>query len=161
MKLEPPEIHHLNAAQGWLELGNPAEAAAELDRIAPTIQRHPEVLETRWQVYAKSQKWQQCVEVGSQLVESAPKSSSGWIHRSYALHELQRTREAFDALLPATAKFPANWLVQYNLACYCCRMKDFNRAMTFFEKACALGDAREVKAMGLKDTDLRELWERM
>ena len=33
--LEPSDIHHLNAALGWLGLDNPAEARAELDAIAP------------------------------------------------------------------------------------------------------------------------------
>src|ERR1035438_2514329 len=32
--LEPPDSLHLQAAQGWLELGNHVEADAELDNIA-------------------------------------------------------------------------------------------------------------------------------
>src|SRR5580698_6580599 len=115
MKLEPPDSHFLNAAQGWLELGLPAEAQAELAKISPTFQEHLEVLETRWQLCAKKLEWHRCLEVANVLVERAPKRPSGWIHRSYALHELKQTREAFEALLPAQSEFPKNWLVQYNL----------------------------------------------
>src|ERR1700754_3280404 len=118
MKLEPPDSHLLNAAQGWLDLGMPAEAVAELKQIAPKFQEHPEVLELRWQICAKANEWHRCVEVANVLVTRAPKRASGWIHRSYALHELKQTREAFEALLPALTRFPENWLVQYNLACY-------------------------------------------
>ena len=161
MKLEPPDTHHLSSAQGWLELGNPAEAGAELQRISAACQAHPEVLEARWQVYAKTQRWQKCIEVANFLLAAAPNRESGWIHRSFSLHEMKRTREAYEALLPALAKFPENWLVQYNLACYSCRLQEFERAQKFFEQACLLGDAREVRAMALHDADLRELWERV
>ena len=34
--LGPPDSHHLSAAIGWLELGNVAEAGAELEKIAPS-----------------------------------------------------------------------------------------------------------------------------
>src|SRR5947209_5474775 len=109
-KLEPPNTHHLNAAQGWLGLGNPAEANVELENIPPALQSHPEVLEVRWQVCAAAQKWQECVTVANRLVELTPKAPLGWIHRSYALHEMNQTHEALEALLPATAKFPKDWL---------------------------------------------------
>jgi hypothetical protein len=33
--LEPPDSIHLQAAQGWLDLGNPIEANEELEKIAP------------------------------------------------------------------------------------------------------------------------------
>jgi hypothetical protein len=95
------------------------------------------------------------------LVKSTPKLAWGWVHRSYALHELKRTREAFEALLPAVAKFPKDWLIQYNLACYCCRLRAQKRALSFLERACALGDPREIKAMALNDADLREIWDRI
>ena len=159
MKLEPPTTHYLNAAQGWLELGNAAEASAELELIAPALQTHPEVLEMRWQICAQAQKWQQCIVVAEEMLAVAPGRVLGWIHRSYALHELKRTREALEALLPALVKFPKDWLVQYNLACYCCRLNELARARHFLEQACDLGNAKEIKAMALKDTDLLELWE--
>src|SRR5690242_8440192 len=31
--LEPPEIHHVNAAEGWLGLGNASEAEHELGKL--------------------------------------------------------------------------------------------------------------------------------
>ena len=161
MKLEPPDTHHLNAAQGWLGLGNPEEAIAELGKILPELQSHPEVLEMRWQIYAKAQNWRECVEVASRLVELAPTVALGWIHRSYALHELKRTREALAALLPAAAKFPNDWLIRYNLACYCCRLNQLDQTMQFLAQACKLGDTKEVKQMALTDADLKEVWEQV
>ena len=55
--LEPPDSFHLEAAQGWLELGNHIEAEKELDRIAPQLRAHPTVMVVRWLVCAKARKW--------------------------------------------------------------------------------------------------------
>jgi tetratricopeptide (TPR) repeat protein len=159
MKLEPPDTHYLNAAQGWLGLGNTEEANAELEKIPPALQLHPEVLEVRWQTSAKARNWQQCVELGNRLVELAPKTPMGWIHRSYALHEMKQTHQALEALLPALAMFPEDWLIQYNLACYCCRLNQFERALRFLEQALKFGDTKQIKQMALGDDDLREIRE--
>ncbi len=161
MKFEPPDSHHLNAAQGWLGLGDHVEAGAELNLIAPALQGRPEVLEARWQIHAKTRNWEQCLEMGNALLAAEPKLAQSWIHRAYALHELKRTREAFDALLTAAKIFPKEWLIQYNLACYCCRLREYDRALRLLEHACKLGDARQIKEMALQDADLQELWERV
>ena len=68
-RLEPPDSHHLLAAQGWLELGSPIEANEELEQIAPQLRAHPDVLEIRWQIYAKEKKWEACVDVAAAIVQ--------------------------------------------------------------------------------------------
>jgi hypothetical protein len=68
MKFEPPNTHHLRAAEGWLELGNAAEATGELEQIAPALQSRPEVLAIRWQIHARERNWEKCVEVADLLV---------------------------------------------------------------------------------------------
>ena len=161
VKIEPPDLHHFNAAQGWLGLGNVVEADHELQLIAPHFQQHPDVLELRWQVYAKARNWPACVEVAEHLVKNSPEIPQGWIHRSYALHEMRMTREALESLLPAVSKFPKEWLIHYNLACYCCRLRQFDRTMSHLKEACKLGDAQEVKKMAIADTDLTEIREQI
>ncbi len=52
----------------------------------------------------------------------APDEPPGWIHRSFGLHELGRTSEAEQLLLPAATKFPNEPIIPYNLACYACRL---------------------------------------
>jgi hypothetical protein len=49
--LEPPDSIHLQAAQGWLELGDHIEASEELEKITPQLRAHPDVLKARWEVY--------------------------------------------------------------------------------------------------------------
>ena len=55
--LAPPNSHHLEAAHGWLELGNNVAAFDELEKIEPKLRGHPDVLEVRVDIYAKAGKW--------------------------------------------------------------------------------------------------------
>lgn len=155
-----PDAHHFRAAEGWLELGNPLEAFAELDCITPQFRAHPEVLKLRCQIYQHAKKWELCLEVASALVQHLPEDPIGWITRSFALHELKRTHEAYDLLLPAVAKFPHLWTVPYNLACYCAQSRDFPAAESWFKQAMAL-DEHTVKRLGIDDPDLTPLWDNL
>jgi len=104
--LEPPDSLHLQAAQGWLELGNPIEAEEELGKVPPQHQAHPAVLEVRWEICAKAKKWDAALEIASALVQVAPDHPLGWVHRSFCLHEAEPPAEARDNLLRVMDKFP-------------------------------------------------------
>ncbi len=157
--LEHPNDLHLQAAQGWLELGNHIEADAELDNITATLRSHPDVLELRWQIYARAKKWEACVDIASAITKLAPDRPVGWIHRSYALHELKRTQEALDNLIPVLAKFPREHLMRYNLACYTCQLGRLEDAKVWLELAFKIaGNPAKVKLMALDDPDLEPLW---
>ena len=152
--LEPPETHVLAAAEGWLELGNPAEAAAELQAINPQFAVHPAVLELSWQIHARERQWETCLTVAARLVELNPELPAGWIHRSYTLHELQRTAEARDLLLPALARFPEQMILKYNLACYECRLGNLARARQWLKEVFGHQHAATWRQAALGDPDL-------
>src|SRR5438477_2256342 len=99
-ELKPPDNHHFNAALGWLELGNQPEAKAELAKISAAHRSHPDVLELTWRILAAERKWVEALAVSRELVRIEPQNPSGWVHQSYSLHELKRTKEALDLLLP-------------------------------------------------------------
>jgi len=157
MKLEPPATHYLNSAIGWTELGNAVEALRELDGISAEFQSHPEVMETLWQALAQLKLWKDCVSLAEEVIRLHPGKSAGWVHRSFALHEMGETEDALQMLLPALARFPDSWLIRYNLACYYCRTKNPEQGMRFFEQACRLGDFSQLKSMALEDDDLLDI----
>src|SRR2546428_10691263 len=107
-RLEPPDSHHLSAALGWLELGNVAEAKAELAVIGAGQQEHPDALEVRWLLCAQEARWAEGLEIARKLLERAPERASGWLHQAYALRRVPTgsVKQAWDALLPAFDKFP-------------------------------------------------------
>lgn len=152
---------HLNAASGWLGLGDVVSAGDELEQISPDMQARPEVLLVKSEIYFAAKNWNALLPVAETLLQEFPKLDSLWINRSYALHELKRTQEAFDALLPAVAKFPKRWLIRYNLACYCSQLGRLEEAMQWLEKAIGLEAKNEIKAMALADPDLGPLWKKI
>jgi tetratricopeptide (TPR) repeat protein len=158
--LEPPDSIHLRSAQGWVEVGNPTEAAADLARVSPGLCEHPEVLEVRWQLAVQAKRWPEGLAVAECLCRLAPESPFGWIHRSYCLHELKRTREAWDALLPIAERFPKEWLICYNLACYASRLGQLDEAQAWFQRALDRGDPRAINRLASHDPDLIPMRER-
>jgi tetratricopeptide (TPR) repeat protein len=156
--LQSPDIHHLSAAEGWLELGNAHEAQAELNCISHEAQGQVEVLAVRWGILAQFKSWEQCVIVAERILELAPEEIFGWIHRSYALHELKQTEAARDRLQPAIKLFPKVETIPYNLACYECQLGNLAAARGWFRRALKLHDRTDLKARALDDPDLKPLW---
>ena len=161
MRLSPSDQRHLEAAQGWFELGNHLEANEELEQIAAECRADPAVLEVRWQIYARAEKWEGALDIASALVQADPDDPLGWVHRSYALHELKRTAEARDNLLRVVDKFPISATMRYNLACYECQLGRLKEAKEWLAKAFELGDATKMKLAALEDPDLQPLWEKI
>jgi predicted Zn-dependent protease len=158
-ELTPPDNHHLNAATGWLELGNHAEAKAELIKISSASRENPEVLELEWRICAAEKSWPDALEAARRLVQTDPDNVSGWIHQSYSLHELKRTKEAFDLLLPMVEKFPDISTIPYNLACYACQLANLDEARQWLATAIKIRSKEEIRKIALIDPDLQPLWE--
>jgi hypothetical protein len=118
--LDLPDLHHLNAALGWIELGNHLEANEELENITPAFRSHPAVLELRWRIFANAENWIACLDISTVLVETAPEFSTGWIYRAYSLRRAPggRLAPAQAVLSQAWQKFPREPIIPYNLACY-------------------------------------------
>src|SRR5229473_3134231 len=143
--LQPSDTMHLQAAQGWFELGDPLEADAELEQISPQNRAHPAVLEVRWAIYAAAKKWEAALDIAATFIQLAPEYPFGWLHRSFALHALKRTAEARDNLLIALDKFPDESILRYNVACYECQLGRLEQAKHWLEKAFKMGNPRRMK----------------
>jgi tetratricopeptide (TPR) repeat protein len=158
--LGPPGTHYLSAAIGWMELGNLTEAKAELAKVDPGLQKHPNVLEVSWAIHASDQNWPQALQAAQQLVEFASDRASGWLHRAYALRRAPGggLQSAWDALLPAVDRFPHEATIPYNLACYACQLGQLDEARRWLQRALAVGDRAKLKRMASADSDLQPLW---
>jgi len=161
---KPPKLSHgtqfrLRAAEGWVELENPAEALLELETITEAERGHLAVLEMFWRVYAEWKKWQPAYEVAARLVEEHPEEAAGWIHRAYALRRMKGggLQAAFEALLPVLKRFPLEYVIPYNLACYCAQLDKLIEARDWLERAMEVGDREELLEMAQQDPDLEPL----
>jgi len=159
--LQPPDSFHLEAAKGWLGLGNHIEAKEELDKITVKLRAHPQVLDGRWQICAAAKKWETAIDIAATIIQLVHEEPLGWIYRSYALHKLKRTAEARDNLLCVVNKFPGIAIFPYNLACYECQLGSLEQAKRWLEKAFKLGDAKDMRRAALDDPDLQPLWKKI
>jgi hypothetical protein len=159
--LAPPDTHHLDAAIGWLGLDCVDDARVELAKIPAGNQNHPDVLEVRWTIFAHEKQWRDALEIAEQELKYAPDESSGWLHRAYTLRRVGGggLSQAWDALLPAAEKFPAEPVIAYNLSCYACQMQQLDIARRWLNRAVAAGKKDAIKKMALADGDLQPLWE--
>jgi tetratricopeptide (TPR) repeat protein len=152
-----PIDQHLRAAEGWLDLGLPEEARAELEQLPDSLHNQPVALMLWWRVHSAAGQWRNAVEAADELVQRDPDNPFGWIHRSYALHELKETQQAWDLLSPALEKFADEELVPYNLACYACQLGQFSDAKELLGLAMKRGEAKEVRERALNDPDLKPI----
>ena len=152
-----PDLHHARAAEGWLDLNVAAEARLELDRLSSEARAHPEVLDLRWRLASQIPDWNEAVCVADQIIAKAPWIVTGWIHRSFALHELRRTAEALNNLVDAEARFPKDSIIPYNLACYACQLGDLPEARRWLRRAMEMKGIEKLRKLALDDPDLAPL----
>lgn len=159
--LPHPDNRHLEAAEGWLGLGSWNEAGGELDQISDEYAAHPHVLEMRYKIFGASKQWEKAVEIGLLAREIFPDEPWGHFYAAFALHELKRTREAYDTLRPVIAKFPEEQIMCYNLACYACQLGQLEEAMDWFQQSIRIEGKNDVRKLALDDKDLEPLWSRI
>ena len=157
-RLELQDQRYLEAAQGWLGLGNWKEANEELENISSQNRTHLEVLFVRFKINSVARKWEGAYEIARAISEAVPGASFGVFHMAVALHEMKRTEEAWKLLLSVVNNFPDNTYMRYNLACYTCQLGKLKDAMTWLEKAIDLAGKSDLRQMALDDPDLEPLW---
>ncbi|MSR43269.1 MAG: tetratricopeptide repeat protein [Pedosphaera sp.] len=155
-----PDIFHLRAAIGWLELGNATEAAAELERIAPELHAHPGVLLARLDITMHLKDWPTAESVALRLTELRPDVPGAWIGLAYARRRMPAggVKSAYDALVPVGDEFPKEPTIPFNLACYACLLNELGVARAWLQKAFRCGEEKMIREMALNETDLEPLW---
>jgi hypothetical protein len=157
-KLTWPDSHHLDAAIGWLELGNWHEANEEIEQITSRMRVHPDVLQVRCKIYTAAETWEFVVAVAGTLSRHAPSSSFGPLHLSHALRKLDRIAEAINVLTSHVEKFPKEWRIPYQLACYTCLLRDRQKALWWLEQAIDVAGPTDIRLKALDEPDLEPLW---
>ena len=159
--IPPPDSMHLSSATGWIQLGNTAEALADLEKISETHRAHFEVLHLEWHIHAQKKDWDRCVELGGYMVERHPTNPAGWINQANALFYLKRGHDAFQMLEPVAEHFPENEAIPYNLACYACQFGDLELALDWYRVAEKVGEPEKIQEVALMDPDMELLWEQI
>lgn len=155
--MELDDQEHFDEAEGWLELGNLAEAEAALDRISPGSCKQPAVLEMRFHICAQTDRWDEAYELGKDCLFIEPDGLNGPVLLARALHRLGRSAEAYDTLEPVCDAFPGESGPAYCLACICCALGRVEEARQWLARALEIG-GKELKLRALEDEELAALW---
>lgn len=162
--LPPPEQRHLDAAEGWLGLGDHLAANDELDSITPRLRAHPDVLKLRFEVYAKAGKWEACADIARAVARLVPDQPFGHLALAHALRRAPGggLEAALHALVTAADRIQDCGLA-FSAACCCAQLGQLQEARAWLEKSFRLaekaGTLDEARARALDERDLEPLWQ--
>lgn len=116
----------------------------------------------RYAIYAKAVRWNMAAEIAEALTNMLPGEASSWINLAYATRRKTggSIPEAKRILLVAAVKFPKEYLIPFNLACYFSQTREFEAAAEWLKKAMAIDD-KTVQKLAVDDPDLKPLWDSM
>ena len=151
---------HLEAAAGWIQLGDYDAANDELENIRAEWRAHPDVLNLRWLIYSHHEQWDACLDIATAIVKMTPDRVLSWVNKAYSMRWANdgSIEKAKPVLIEAAELFPDDGMIQYNLACYCAQLGQLDAAKEYLGKSYELGDAQQIKLMALDDEDLKPLW---
>ena len=144
-----PDQHHLNAALGWLELGNPGEAKAEVEKLSLLGRVNQEAFLVRWRIAGRVGDWEEGLRLAQIFTKYCAARPAGWICLSYSLYRLRRPLEAWMQLLPKASEFPKVSAIHYMLACYAWELGNQRLAKKFLERSSSLGGPAEIHGSAL------------
>jgi hypothetical protein len=156
-ELSIADLHRVRAAEGWLELGNAAEAEAELAGVSADYSGSPELLHLRWQICRSARKWDQCFETATTLTQIAPTDPRAWTAMAQTLYFTRRIPEAYDLAVSKISRFPTHWPLYYDAACYACLTGRLDQARQFLHLATTFGDEAHIRRLAADDPDLKAL----
>ncbi len=146
----------LLAADGYLFLGMPKEALAELGRIPEEKQGQAAVLRAVIRVLLHQKRWKKAEERAREGLRLHPEENEFMVQRAFALHQQERGTEAVNVLLNAPEWLRRTGILHYNLACYEAQLGDLGTARQCIRAAIEINAAFRKNARN--DPDLQRLW---
>jgi tetratricopeptide (TPR) repeat protein len=153
------ELLHLEAAEGWLILGDLQEASLELSQIEPEYQEHPQVLEVEWRKCEASGDAHAAWLIARRLCELAPDQPSVWVCQANSLRHCKGLKPAAELLMSVAARFSDEPIIPYNLACYLAQLGNWQESCQWLLCSFEIENGEQLKAVALMDPDLKPLWE--
>lgn len=129
-----PDLHHVNAAIGWLELGAPAEAAVELEHVTfKTLAQH-DVMLLRWKACARLENWPIALYLARTLVRISPEKPASWLCLAFSLVNVHGAFDAWHELLEAARKHPRISSVPIFLSRLCGQISDRQKSALWLNR---------------------------
>jgi Tfp pilus assembly protein PilF len=134
-----------------------AEAAAELEAIAPPDNDVTEVVAVRLALLQHQEQWPALRDLAREFVRRVPTEPAGWVTWAYATRRSESLEAAEKILLEAEQLHPKEATIHFNLGCYACQRGDLVTARQRVDRAIALD--KHFAAAAAVDPDLAPLRE--
>jgi tetratricopeptide (TPR) repeat protein len=152
------DIHHLEAAEGWLERKQYADCFRELDRIDPNHRGDARELTLWWKLYNATSQWSAAANLALRIQRRFPNDLAAYLWRSMALAKLGFSESAYNNLKPVAFEFTNTGLAPFFLAQYACDLGNFTEAREWLAIAFEAPDAEHLKAHAQHEPRLEKLW---
>ena len=147
---------HLQAAQGYLELGQPLEANEEIESIEPEMKTLSEVLVVRVEIFRALEAWELMEAVCRQLCHRRPDDVEAYLSLGFATRRAIGLQEALAVLAHMANRFPEEPMLLFNLACYAAQLGHLDSARARLAEAIKLDEV--CREMARADPDLEPLF---
>ena len=146
----------LRRSHGWLELGCPAEAYEELERLPDTLHTTREVLKLKCNILSTANNWRELRVLSATSAMYFPQEAAFAEDWAWAEHKEGRTTEAYSILVHAAEKYQKTWRTAYFLACFTYTLKRVREATEWLGLAFLLHAApAQLKQRALREEDFR------
>ncbi len=125
----------LRAAEGYLELGMPDHALAELDRIPPTLARDARAARLRGEAFSRKGLPREALAAYQWALRTDPDNLELLLDVSACLRKLARLNEAIAVMRRAYRSNPREPRVLYRLACYFSVLGNKPQALSWLGRA--------------------------
>ena len=154
-----PDQKILNAAIGWLELGNPVEAHNELEQLPYDQRTNPEVLKLRCRVYRRAERWDCLSMLADSCYRVLPNEPQFLVDWAWAEFKGGSKEKAAVVLMTESGKFPDSESVAYHTAIILAALDRRPEARDWLAKAIARSsDPDRLKLEALDLPDFEKLW---
>ena len=143
---------HLTVATGYLELGMPRDADAELRQLNVTQRKDWRVLALRVAICQELGSWDQMLDISRYLACVQPDESQWVICTAHAMRKVHSLEAARETLLRAKRSFPEEAAILYHLACYEAQLGDLEKARVYLRSAIKISPAH--RALARKNPEL-------
>ena len=157
--LVTPFERHLQAAQGFLDLGLPLEAHEELEEIEPELRHFSEVLALKVPIFQALRKWALLEVVSKEMCIRQPDEPRWLLSLAEAIRRDRSLQEGMQVLVQAAMRFPEEAILFYRLACYQAQLGYLDATRGRLANAVRLDPGFRERAQD--DPDLRPLRDSM
>lgn len=137
---------HIMAASGYLELGMPRDAAAELRELGAAERKDWRVLALRVAICQDLGSWEQMLDISRYLACVQPDESQWAICTAHAMQKIHSVEAAREMLLRARRNFPEEAEILYHLARYEAQLGNLDQARKHLRAAIKLNPAHRTLA---------------